>query len=261
MIRLLLGTIVFMGLFWTSCSEYNRILKSDDYVLKYNSAIKYYEEKDYYKAYTLMDELMGVYNGSAKAETLYYYLAYCDYYLQDYTLAATRFNIFYKRYPTSQWAENALFLSALCNYYNSPNYSLDQTETSRAMEDLQIFVNTYPQSMYADSCTQMIEKLREKMEKKAFEIAHLYFHTENYKSAIIAFEDLLNQYPDSRNREEIQFYVVKSKYLLAENSILSKKKERYEDFTNSYVKFVDSFSTSVYLKDLEADYEKTRQNK
>lgn len=242
-----------------SCSDYSKILKSDDYNAKYEAAIKYFEEQDYYKAYTLMDELMGVYNGTNKAEKLYYYLAYCDYYMGDYTLAATRFNIFYKRYTTSEWAEDALFMSAKCNFYNSPNYSLDQTDTYKAIEELQIFINTYPYSARKDTCNLLVDQLRAKIEKKAFEGAYLYYHTENYKAAIIAFRDMLDRFPDTENREKIHYYVLKSQFLLAENSILIKKRERYEEFTNSYVKFVDSFSGSSYLRELETNYEKAKK--
>lgn len=251
--------ILFIVLTLAACSEYSKILKSDDYEAKYQAALKYYEEKEYYKAYALMDELMGIYNGTNKAEKLYYYLAYCDYYLQDYTLAATRFNIFYKRYPSSQWAEDALFMSAKSNYHNSPNYSLDQQETYKAIEELQIFANTYPYSVRKDTCNILIEQLRSKLEKKAYEGAYLYFHTENYKAAIIAFTDLLDKFPDSENKEKVNYYVLKSRFLLAENSVLSKKKERYEEFTNSYVKFVDSYSGSIFLKELETDYEKAKK--
>ncbi len=247
--------LTFLGII-SSCNEYGKLLKSTDYNLKYDAAVKYYEENDYYRAYQLIDELLGVFNGTNKAEKLYYYLAYCDYHLGDYTLAATRFNIFYKRYPGSQWSEEALFMSAYCNYLTSPNFSLDQTETYTAIEELQMFMNLYPTSSRIDSCNVIMDKLRDKLEKKAYENAYLYYHTENYKSAIIAFNSLLENYPDIDSKEKIEYYVIKSKFLLAQNSIESKKKQRYEDFINSYIKFADNYSTSNYLKELESLYEK-----
>lgn len=257
--KLLLILISFIFII-SSCSEYSKLLKSDDYNAKYDAAIKYYDEKDYLKAYPLIDELMDVFNGTNKAERLYFYIAYCDYHIGDYMLAATRFNIFYKRYPSSQWAEEALFMSAYCNYKNSPNYSLDQTDTRKAMEDLQIFMNVFPNTSKRDTCNAMMDKLRFKLETKSYESAYLYYHTENYKSAIIAFDNLLEEYPDTDYREKATYYRLKSQFLLAENSVYSKKKQRYEDFINSYITFVDYFSTSTFLKELEVLYEKATKN-
>ncbi len=239
----------------SSCSEQNKILKSSDYNLKYEYAIRYYDSAEYYKAYPLIDELLGVFNGTTRAEKLYFYLAYCDYHLEDYTLAATRFNIFYKRYPTSTFAEEALFMSAFCNYKNSPNYSLDQSDTEKAIEEMQLFINAFPNSQRKDSCNTLVDILRYKLETKAYKSAYLYFHTENYKASIVAFNSLLEEFPDTDYKEKALFYSLNAKFLLAENSIISKKYERYEEVINSYIKFVDSFPKSGFIKPAEEFYQ------
>lgn len=243
--------IVLLG----SCSEHNKILKSTDYKVKHEYALKYYQEGNYYKAYPLIDELLGVYNGRSEAEKLYYYLAYCDYYLEDFSLAATRFNIFYRRYPNSTLAEDALFMSAFCNYRNSPMYSLDQTDTKKAIDEMQIFINTYPTSAKKDTCNYIVDQLRYKLETKSYELAYLYFHMQNYKAAVIAFDNLLEEFPDTEYKEEVLFYGLNAKFLLAENSVEAKKLERYEVVINSYIKFVDCFPKSAFLAQAEKFYD------
>ena len=244
-----------------SCSEYNKVLKSEDLTLKYDKAIQYYEEDEYAKAYPLLEESITIYRGTSKAEKLYYYFAYSDYYLGDFFLASHRFKNFKKMYPTSKHAEECHFMSAYCHYLNSPNYSLDQNDTKQAISELQSFVNQYPESQLLDSCNTLVDELRGKLEKKSFEIAKQYYHTRDYKSAIKAFENCLVDFPDTDYKEEVLYLAVKANYDLAANSIDSKKAERYDATIKSYVKFVDSFPNSKRIKELETVYESAVKGK
>ena len=59
----------------SSCGEYNKILKSTDYELKYSYAKKYFNAKQYSKSATLLDELVPIFKGTANAEESLYLLA------------------------------------------------------------------------------------------------------------------------------------------------------------------------------------------
>ncbi len=124
-----------------SCSKYQKLLKGADNEAKYEAAIDYYEKDDYYRALQLFDPLIAVYRGTKKAETLYYYYAYCYYKQQDYILASYYFKRFVKNSPNSDKAEECVYLSAYCTYLDSPKYNLDQTNTYEAIKDLQLFIN------------------------------------------------------------------------------------------------------------------------
>jgi outer membrane protein assembly factor BamD len=223
-------------------------LKSSDLGLKYEAAIKFYNEGKYMKAYPLFEELVTIYRGTAKAEQLYYMYAYCDYNMKDYLLAAHRFSTFAKTFPTSKYVEECLFMSALCNYHISPKFSLDQADTYQALEKMELFITKYPKSAKLDTCHQLIDILRAKLEKKSYEIAKQYLKTEDFKGAIVAFKNLLIDFPDTKYREEIVFLILKSHFLLAQNSVSSKKYERYNDTIKAYYKFADSFPQSQFSK-------------
>ncbi|PCJ88082.1 MAG: outer membrane protein assembly factor BamD [Flavobacteriales bacterium] len=252
--------IILIGAFFTTC-QYRQILKSGNLDLKYEAAINYYENGDYYKAYPLLEELIAIYRGTSKAEKLFYYYAYCDYNLGDFYLANYRFKNFSKTYPNSEFAEECYFMAAYCHYRNSPKYSLDQTDTYSAINSLQLFVNRYPESKLADSCNVLVDKLRAKLERKFFEISNQYYHKRNYKAAIRSFENTLLDFPDTKYREEIMSFILKSNYELAKNSILAKKEKRFEDTIKSYVKFADSFPKSKFMKEAEAMYEDALKEK
>jgi outer membrane protein assembly factor BamD len=255
--------LVFLSVLFVfaSCSKYNKLLKSNDIDLKYTKAIEYYEAEDYYKAYPLLEELSAIMRGTARAEKVNFYYAYCEYYTGDYMLAAYRFKNFAKTFPNSSYAEECIFMSSFCHYIISPVYSLDQTDTKQAISEMQVFINRYPKSERIDTCNVLIQTLRDKLETKAFMIAKQYYKMENYKSAIISFNNILIDFPDSKYREEAMFLALKASYLLAINSVETKKEARLKDTIESYVKFADSFSKSSLMKEAEFLYENALKEK
>ncbi len=250
MARILL-LLLTPALLITSCGEYSKALKSTDLNYKFEMAEKYYQEGEYFKALPLLEELIALYRGTDKGEKVYYYYAYCHYYTNDFYLASFYFKNFTKTYPGSKFSEECLFMSAYCYYKNSPVYSLDQTDTYNAIKQMQLFMNRYPTSERRDTCNVLIGELRGKLEMKSFEIAKQYYKTERYKAAKVAFENTLREFPGTKYREEITFLQLKSSYLLATNSISSKKEERLRETIKSYHKFVDAFGKSSRLREAE----------
>ncbi|HRE75246.1 MAG TPA: outer membrane protein assembly factor BamD [Flavobacteriales bacterium] len=237
----------------SACSEYGKVLKSSDSGLKLTKAYEYFEKKDFDRALPLFEDLVGsgVYRGTEKAERVYYSYAWCHYHLKEFYLAAYYFKMFSKTYPNSVYAEECLFMSAICNVKNSPNWSLDQTETIDAINELQLFLNRFPESRRRDTCNIIMDQMYNKLETKAFENAYLYYKIENYKAASIALTSMVDEYPNSRYVERAMYLIVKSDYLLAMNSIESKKLERFEQTLKSYTNFVSLFPQSTYRKELE----------
>lgn len=244
-------SIFLFSLFLVACSEYGKIMKSSDPELKFTKAVEYYEDEDCYRALPLLEELISLVRGTQRAEEVYYYYAQTHYCIGDYYLANYYFKNFVKTYPNSKYSEECLFLAAMCSYANSPKFSLDQQDTRTAINEFQLFLDRFPQSSLRDSCNNMIYRLREKIERKDVEIAKLYFKTERFKSAVIALEDAIQEYPDSQHREEMMFLKVKSYYLLAENSFENKKLERFTETTKSYYNFVAAYPESQFLNEAE----------
>lgn len=242
-----------------SCSEYSKILKSGDNERKKNAALKYYEEEEYLKSVTLLEDIIPYYKLTPDGEKLYFTYCQANYFMGDYYLAGYYYKRYIRQYPTSKNVEEAQFMSAICSVHNSPEYKLDQTETLNALDELQIFIDLYPDSYRIDTCNQIMDRLRGKLEKKQYENSMLYYRTENYKAAVVAFEGTLEKYPESVYKEEILYHIVKSSYLLAINSITAKKKERLEATLKSYRTFVAAFPDSDWKNDAEGIKEKTEK--
>jgi outer membrane protein assembly factor BamD len=249
--KLLYISLLFVAL---GCSEYQKVLKSTDLDYKYNKAVEYYNDAKYNKAYPLFDELLTLYRGTQKAADVYYYFAYTNYKLNDYILAAYHFKNFSNTFPSHEKAEEMAFMVGYCYYLESPPYSLDQAYTFKAINEIQLFVNTHPNSEKLAESNKLIIELRRKLEKKSFELALLYFKTQYYQSAVVAFNNTLNNYPDTRYREEILFFKFQASYELAKNSIDSKKLQRFIESRTAYLSLVDNYPENAGLKDIEQKF-------
>lgn len=192
---------------------------------------------------------------------MYYYYTWSEYYLGDYILSQYHFKNFTRQFPASPHAEECYFMNAYCYFLTSANYKLDQTSTKNAIKEFQSFVDTYPESARIDSCNHVIDKLRFKLEKKDYEITKQYFKLDDWKAAIVATKNFIKEYPSSNYNEEMYLMMIKSYYLLAINSVHSKKAERLDGAIENYVKFVDLYPKSSYLSDAESIYEDAKRIK
>lgn len=237
--------------FASGCSHYSKMLKSTNTDAKLDYAIELYNKKQYFKALPLFEELVTVYRGTKKAEKIYYYYAYTNYKLEDYETAAFDFENFARTFPTSEYAEECAFMHAYCFYQDSPDYTLDQTSTVKAINELQLFTDRFQSSSRIEQCNSLIDQLRLKLETKAFDNAMLYFHMDEFKAAVTAFRIVLHDYPAGKFREESSFMIIKAWYQLAENSIETKKEERYKESLKAFNEFASKFSESKFKKDAD----------
>lgn len=245
-----LGFVLLIALTTTGCkSKFEKLRESSDVARKYQEAIKLYNKKDYSKALTLFDDLVQRYRGRSEAEDLYYYYAYTNYKLKDYISARYHFKSFADTYPSSPKAEECRFMTAYCLYLDSPNYSLDQDNTYKAIEAFQLFINLYPQSERVAESSKLIESLRDKLETKSYANAKLFLDIGDYQAAVIAFRNSMKDFPDTKYAEEMEYLIIEAQYLYAKNSREIKQEDRYTEAIEEYERFAEKYPTSKYLKD------------
>lgn len=237
-----------------SCSGFNKVLKSTDNEYRLKMAEQYYSEGKYEYSRLLLEDLIAIYRGTAKSEKVFYLFAMSYYHQRDYFTAGIYLKNFTKTFPKSSFAEESAYLAAMCAYYQSPKSSLDQTDTYLAMNDFQLFLNRYPESSKKDTVNLMMTQLRTKLEKKAFDISKLYYQTERYKAAVVSLNNTIRDYPNTRYEEEILFMILRANYQLALNSIESKKRERLDEATKAYERYIDRYASSRRAGDAETLY-------
>ena len=246
-------TIVLLSV--SGCkSRFEKLRLSNDVAKKYQEGIRLYNKKDYSKALILFEGLAQKYRGTAEAEDLNYYYAFTLYRLKDYTTARFKFKEFADTYPNSKNAEECRYYGAYCYYLDSPASSLDQENTYKAIDALQLFINFYPKSERAVQAAQYIATLRDRLETKAFDNAKLYYDLGGYdityyKSAVVALKNAQVEFPDIKYAEEMNLLIVKSQYMYAKNSFEIRQEDRFNEAIGYYNEFIEAYPNSSYAKE------------
>lgn len=250
------AAVLMVALVFGGCkSKFEKLRASNNIALKYQEALKLYNNGKYSKALILFDDLMKQYRGAAEAEDLYYYTAYSSYKLRDYASARHYFRMFTDTYPNSARTEECRYMAAYCYYLESPRATLDQEYTYRAIEALQLFINLYPGTERADEAAELIRDLRDKLETKAFTNAKYYLDMglqDDYRAAVMAFDNVLIEFPDTKYAEEMEFLSIKAQYLYASNSLLHRQEERFNEAIEFYNRFASSYPESKFMKEADA---------
>lgn len=246
----------------TSCGPYNKLLKSRDYEYKYEASKQYFARGQYSKASSLLTELITILKGTDKAEESVYLLALSFFNQKDYSTAATTFITYYSSYPSGKYSEIARFLSGKALYLGTPEARLDQSSTYRALQELSLYIEEYPFSERKAEAQDMIFELQEKLVKKEYLAAKLYYDLglymgNNYKSCIITAQKAIVDYPYTQQREELSILVLRAKYQIAEHSFEELKQERYREVIDEYFAFKNDFADSKYIKEAERLYRKS----
>ncbi len=248
-VYLLMMTVVLLS----SCGEYNKILKSTDYELKYSYAKKYFNAKQYSKSATLLEELVTIFKGTAYAEESLYLLAQSYYGQKDYQTASQYFNTYYTTYPKGEYVELARFYSGYGLYLDSPDPRLDQTQTYDAINQLQLYLEYYPQSERSAEAQNIMFELQEKLAYKELLATRLYYNLgtymgNNYQSCVITAQNAIKNYPFSKYREEFIFLMLQSKYELALVSVDERLQGRYRDVVDEYYNYMNEYPEGKYVR-------------
>lgn len=241
---------------FTSCGEYQRILKSNDPDAKLEFAKKAFEQKKYTQASTVLTEIVTQLKGSRKAEESLYLLALSHYENKDYENSGAYFRTYYSRYPKGTYAEMARFYSGYGYYLDSPEPQLDQSTTIKAIEELQAFLDYFPKSDRVPVAQNAIFELQDKLTLKELQNAQLYYNLgnylgNNYESAVIVAKNAIKNYPYSKYKEDLEMLILKARYQEASQSVDEKKPDRFRDVVDEYYSFINNYPDSPNRK--EAD--------
>ena len=240
-------------------SKFAKIQKSNDYEYKYKKADEYYAAKKYVYAQQLYEEVIPFLKGTSKYELLFYKLAYSYYYQEDYVNAENLFKTFTETFPSSNFSEECEYMRAYVYYKQSPKVDLDQANTTKAVGLLQAFISEHPGSERVKEANALIDDCREKLELKEYKAARLYYDLGYFKAATIAYNSLLEDYPDSKHSDDYKLTIIKSDYQYAQMSYEIKQKERFEKVMADYLDFKDRFPDSKLLNDAKV-YNDLAQN-
>ncbi len=255
---LILAAVAIAAL--SSCkTQYELLLNSNDADAKYEAAFAYYNAGKFSKAGSMFESLSVLTNGTERDDTVRYYWGLSNYKFKDYYTAETNFSNFIESYPRSPFASEANYLRLDCLYRSTLRYELDQTPTYKAINEISAYMIEHPQTPHMATCRDMLQELNDRLDKKAYENARLYYKMEDYKASRVAFRNVLKEDADNIYREDILYYIAMSSYKYAHNSILSKQRERYLTFVDDYYNFIGEIPESHYRKELDNVYRRAQK--
>lgn len=244
----------------SSCkSQYEILLNSNDADAKYEAAFDYFNNKKFSKAASLFESLSVLTDGTERDDTVRYYWGLSNYKFKDYYTAETNFEQFISRFPRSPFTSDARYLRIDCLYRQTLRYELDQTPTYKAINEISAYILEYPSNTHMKECRDMLLELNERLDRKAYEGAKLYYKMEDYLASRVAFKNVLKDDAENIYREDILYYIAMSAYKYAHQSIPQKQKERYLAFVDDYLNFIGELPESPYRKELDSVYQKAQK--
>ncbi len=270
-VALVSGSVVL-----TSCGDYNKVIKSTDYEYKYEAAKSYFAKGENTKAATLLEELITILKGTNQAEESLYMLAMAYYNQGDYITAQHYFNTYYTTYPRGTFTEQARFYSGKALFLDTPEPRLDQSSTYKAINELQLFCEYFPESKNKMDAQQMMFDLQDKLVEKDYQAAKLYYNLgsytgnasytsdmringNNYQACITTVQNALKDYPYTQMREELSILLLRAKHKLAKESVIEKQEERMRETIDEYYAFKNEYPDSKYLKEANNIFKDARK--
>jgi outer membrane protein assembly factor BamD len=257
--RFKLHIILIILVLASSCTGYEKLLKSTDYDLKKTKAKEYFDAGEYVKTTELLTQILPRFRATDEAEDLNWMNAQAYFGMKDYIMAGSYFKTFIDQFPFGKHAEDANYLAAVCDYNISARPELDQENTKNAIEGFNIFMNKFPGSSKIEDCKKRISELEDKLVEKSYLNAKLYYDMKQYKAAIVALSNGLKEYSNTKYREKMMFLKLNSLYLYAVNSLPAKQKERYQATLDDYFSFMEEFPKSTYSRDVASIYQSTNK--
>ena len=240
-------------------SQYEVVLNSHDADMKYKAAFDYFNNGKYAKAAAVFESLSVLTNGTQRDDTVRYYWGLSNYKFKDYYTAETNFERFVEIYPRSPFTSDARFLRIDCLYRSTLRYELDQAPTYKAINAISEYILEYPDNTHMQECRDMLLELNNRLDRKAYESARLYYKMEDYLASRVALRNVLKDDAENIYREDILYMIAMSSYKYASLSVPDKRRERYLTFVDDYLNFIGEIPESRYRRELDHVYNRVQR--
>ncbi|MFC1607606.1 outer membrane protein assembly factor BamD [Candidatus Latescibacterota bacterium] len=191
-------------LFVCGCSRaVQKDLKDANYY--FERGMKQIEKKDYARAVESFQTIVESHASSGLVDKAQFMLAEAHYLNEDYITAEYEYERVYMDFPSSQHAAEAWYKKAMCLYNESPKANLDSENTLKAIDEYNRFLENFPYHELVSDAKGKIGELREKLAYKDYLNAEQYRKMKAYDAAIIYYDSVISNYPQSVWIEFCQF--------------------------------------------------------
>ena len=125
-------------------------------------------------------------------------------------LAENEFREFITFYPTSMRVDYAQYKLAMSHYLRMRAPERDQTETTAAVREFEIFFDRYPNSRLTPEVREKWREARSRLSEASYRVGLYYFRVRWYPGAIDRFKTVLKDDPAYPGRDAVYFYLAES---------------------------------------------------
>jgi len=204
-------------------------------------AIKLYQDEDYEEAVKEFDAIILQYPGSSIMDDAQFYLAMTRFKREEYILAAYQFSKLIKSMPSSDFLAESQYMLADCYYELSPDFTLDQQYSKKAIEEFQVFIDLFPLNEKVQVAETKINELNDKLAMKEYEAAYIYNKMEYYDAALKYYDSVLEIYHDTKYAPLALYNKI--------NILIERKRD--SDALTEAQKFLSKYPQHENFKDVE----------
>lgn len=169
---------------------------------RFTLAKRHLDSGKYVKAQEEFKRLIFENPGSGYVDDAQYYLAESYFLNKEYDFALLEYGYLIDNYRSSEYVDDAHFKMGLAYYERSRPFYLDQTDTKKALDEIELFLTKYPGSEYTEDALDTKRRCMEKLAKKDLEAGKLYMKLRKHPAARVYFESILEDYPETEATKE-----------------------------------------------------------
>lgn len=155
-------------------------------------------DEDWSEAIRYFDQIVTRFPTDRRIQEVRYHLGEAYFGNDEYLTAASEFVRLATDYPSGEYADDARFMACDAYYRLSPDPELDQEYTRAAIDHCSALSTYFPASEFAPKAQERVRDLYEKLAMKLYLNGDYYYKRHAYDSSIIYFEDVLDQFPNTR---------------------------------------------------------------
>ncbi|PSQ62827.1 MAG: outer membrane protein assembly factor BamD, partial [Bacteroidetes bacterium QH_1_61_8] len=163
----------------------------------YEKGMEQFEKENYDRALRYFRGVLSYGRGNEWGPDAQFQLAMTQRKKGKYLVAANEFKRFTQLYRNNQKVPRAEYERARAYYSRSPDYQLTQTDSRKAIDLFQLFIERYPDHELVPDAQAKIDKLRAKLAHKQFAAGKLYERRDMWRAATRSYEDVFDTYPDT----------------------------------------------------------------
>lgn len=189
----------------TACASSNdakKLLNPDPPGKMYASADTYLAQGKYERAAKRFEELDRDHPYSAEARRAMVMAAYAYYRGGKYPEAIATARRYTTMHPGTKDAALAHHIIASCYFEDMNGPKNDQTNTRKALQELQVLKSRYPNSKYAQTADNRIRIAKDTLAAKEMEVGRYYLKRRKYMASINRFRVVVSDFQTTKHVEE-----------------------------------------------------------